>query len=55
MNLRLWPGVAIAALMVLTRLIASIVPDGTLLAVLGPLAGGPVSPDSVTGRYRLPA
>jgi outer membrane protein assembly factor BamB len=40
MNLRLWPGVAIAALMVLTRLIATLVPDGTLLAVLGPLAGG---------------
>jgi outer membrane protein assembly factor BamB len=40
MNLRLWPGVAIAVLMVLIRLIAPLFPDGTLLAVLGPLAGG---------------
>ena len=40
MNLRLWPGVAIAAVILLIRFIAPFLPDGTLLSVLGPLAGG---------------
>src|SRR6266540_1555672 len=41
MNLRLWPGVAIAALTVLIRIIAPLVSDGgSLVAVLAPVAGG---------------
>ncbi len=40
MKPRLWPGVTIAALMLLIRFIAPLFPDGSLLAVLGPLAGG---------------
>ena len=41
MNIRLWPGVAIAALTVLIRIIAPLVSDGgSLVAVLAPVAGG---------------
>ncbi|HMC75901.1 MAG TPA: PQQ-binding-like beta-propeller repeat protein [Vicinamibacterales bacterium] len=39
-SLRLWPGVAIAALTLIIRVIAPLVPDGSLIAVLAPLAGG---------------
>ena len=39
-SLRLWPGVAISALTVIIRVIAPLVPDGSLIAVLAPLAGG---------------
>jgi outer membrane protein assembly factor BamB len=38
--MRIWPGVVIAVAMVLVRVIAPLFPDGTLVAVLGPLAGG---------------
>ena len=40
MNMRIWPGVVIAVVMVLVRVIAPLVPDGSMAAVLGPLAGG---------------
>jgi outer membrane protein assembly factor BamB len=37
---RLWPGVAIAALTVFIGTIARLLPDGNLVAVLAPVAGG---------------
>jgi outer membrane protein assembly factor BamB len=39
-SLRLWPGVAIAALTVIIRVVAPMVPDGSLVAIIAPLAGG---------------
>ena len=40
MNLRLWPGVTIAVLMILVRSIARLLPGGELVAAIAPMAGG---------------
>lgn len=38
--LRLWPGIALAALVVLVRFVAPLFPDGAMIGLLGSVAGG---------------
>ena len=38
--LRLWPGVALAVLVLLVRLVAPLFPEGSMIALLGSVAGG---------------
>src|SRR5688572_32963275 len=38
--LRLWPGVALALLVVLVRFVAPLFPDGAMIGLLGSVAGG---------------